>query len=356
MMSDRYRIIHCLNQFFGGLGGETEAGLAPVLQKGSRGPGQLLERLFPGAEIAATLICGDNYMATNTETALEEALSLLAPYFTGAEAERPSLLMAGPAFAAGRYGIACGAICQAIAERFGIPALTGMFPENPAVSLYRKEVLIVRTAQDVMGMEAALRDMASLAGKLLRREEILPEQDNYLVQGRRRNVFDPETGARRAVRMLLQKMRHEPFVSEYAMPTFDRVTPAAPVADMGKVRLALVTSGGIVPQGNPDRIQAASAQSFGTYPLKGLSALSSVTHQSVHGGYDPTWANADPNRVLPLDAVRELETEGAFGSLHEFYYATVGNATSVAMARSFGREIAQRLLADGVQAVILTST
>jgi betaine reductase len=65
---------------------------------------------------------------------------------------------------------------------------------------------------------------------------------------------------------------------------------------------------------------------------------------------------ADPNRVLPLDMVRELEAEGAIGSLHELYYATVGNATSVANARSFGKAIARELLDAGVQAVLLTST
>ena len=117
-----------------------------------------------------------------------------------------------------------------------------------------------------------------------------------------------------------------------------------------------MTSGGIVPLGNPDRIEAANAGRFGRYSLKGLSELTPATHQSVHGGYDPTFANADPNRVLPLDAMRELEREGAFGALHDYYYATVGNATSVARAREFGRLIAERLSAEGVQGVILTST
>ena len=108
--------------------------------------------------------------------------------------------------------------------------------------------------------------------------------------------------------------------------------------------------------GNPDRIEAASASRFGSYSIAGVSSLSRATHQTVHGGYDPTFANEDPNRVLPLDAVRELEAEGVFGSLHDFYYATVGNGTSVASAEQYGGEIAKILVADGVEAVILTST
>ena len=49
------------------------------------------------------------------------------------------------------------------------------------------------------------------------------------------------------------------------MPVFDRVEPAPPVADPRTTRLALVTSGGIVPRGNPDRIESASAGRFGAY-------------------------------------------------------------------------------------------
>jgi glycine reductase len=60
--------------------------------------------------------------------------------------------------------------------------------------------------------------------------------------------------------------------------------------------------------------------------------------------------------VLPLDVVRDLEREDAIGRLHERYYATVGNGTSVDRARRFGEEIAAQLVRDGVQAVILTST
>jgi betaine reductase len=111
-----------------------------------------------------------------------------------------------------------------------------------------------------------------------------------------------------------------------------------------------------VPRGNPDHIESASASRFGAYSIAGLDALTPETHQSVHGGYDPTYANADPNRVLPLDEARSLERAGRIGRLFDTYYATVGNATSVAQAQRFGKEIAALLVNEGVQAVILTST
>lgn len=355
-MAHKYRVLYCLNQFFGGLGGEDKAYQPPQLHNGARGPGMLLEKLFPEIEIAATLVVGDNYLSEKTEEALREILALLTPCFAAAGEEKIHLLLAGPAFNAGRYGLACGAICQAVQEGFAIPAVTAMYPQNPAVAEYRKAVLIAKAGKDVMGMEEALRTMAALALKQLNGEELLPDQDNYISHGQRKNYFTKKPGAHRALDMLLQKLAGKEFHTEYIMPVFDRVQPAPPVRDIASARLALVTSGGIVPRGNPDRIEAASASRFGIYPLKGLSAFSSATHQTAHGGYDPTFANDDPNRVLPLDAVRELQSEGAFGSLHEFYYATVGNGTSVANAKKYGDEIAKLLLADGVQAVILTST
>ena len=59
---------------------------------------------------------------------------------------------------------------------------------------------------------------------------------------------------------------------------------------------------------------------------------------------------------LPVDVLRDLEREGVIGKLHNKFYATVGNGTSVANAKKFGAEIVNRLVRDGVTAVILTST
>jgi glycine reductase len=54
--------------------------------------------------------------------------------------------------------------------------------------------------------------------------------------------------------------------------------------------------------------------------------------------------------------LRALEKEGKIGKLFPYFYATVGNGTSVANAVKFATEIAHELVNEGVQAVILTST
>jgi len=347
-----FRIVHYLNQFFGGVGGEEKAHVEPRRIAGAQGPGRLVQKLFREqeipVEIIATLLCGDSYFAENEEAALGRLLPQIRE-------DAPDLVVAGPAFNAGRYGMACGALCSSLSEA-GIPSVTAMYRENPGVDQYRKSVLIVECGDAVTGMEEAVRKMVRIGAKILRGEEIeTPAEEGCFEQGIRRNFFREEPGYLRAVDMLLRKIRGEAFLTEYPIPRFDRVDPQPPIPGWAGIRVALVTSGGIVPRGNPDHIESSSASRYGRYPLDGLRTLEPSGHQSAHGGYDNTYANEDPNRVLPIDAMRELEQEMKF-RLHEWYYATVGNGTSVDNARKFAKEISVDLVRDGVQAVILTST
>lgn len=344
-------IVHYLNQFFGQIGAEDKADTEPLVKAGPVGPGLLFQELLgPEATISATVICGDNYFAEHIDDATEKVLAMIADY-------RPDLVLAGPAFNAGRYGIACGAVCAAVTDRLGIPAVTGMFPQNPGVESYRKAAYIVETKGTTAGMREGAAKMSRLALKLAKGEPIgFPGEEGYLPRGIRKNYFAAEIGASRAVTMLLTKVKGEPFVTEYSMPVFDRVAPLPPVERIREITLALITSGGIVPKGNPDRVEASSATRYGRYDIGALQKLTHQSHETAHGGYDATYANEDPNRVLPLDVVRDLEREGAIGRLYPYYYATVGNGTSVARAGQFAREIAKDLIRDGVRAVIITST
>ena len=232
-----------------------------------------------------------------------------------------------------------------------------MFPENPGVELYRKSVYIIETKPSSMGMKDAAQQMVALALKLARGESLgSPAEEGYIPRGVRKNYFAKQRGATRAVDMLLRKMKGDPFVTEYPMPVFDRVEPSPPIEDLSQITLALITSGGIVPKGNPDHVESSSASKYGKYDIQTVEALSPETYETTHGGYDPTHANQDPHRVLPLDVIRDLEREGVIGDLYSYYYATVGNGTSVANAKKFAQDIAKDLLKDGVQAVIISST
>jgi glycine reductase len=206
-------------------------------------------------------------------------------------------------------------------------------------------------------MRAAVPKMAALALKLAGGGIIgASVEEGYLPGGARVNFFEKERGSKLAVNMLMQKMAGRPFVTEYPMPDFDRVQPNPAVKDITKAKVALVTSGGIVPKGNPDHIESSSASKFGEYDITGINDLTSDAYETAHGGYDPVYANADADRVLPVDILREFEREGMIGMLHNKYYATVGNGTSTNKSKQYAHEFAQRLKEDNVQAVIMTST
>ena len=345
-----YRVVHYINQFFAQIGGEEMAHVAPELREGFVGPGMALNQAWKGeAEIVSTVVCGDSYFAENEKAAKEQILGWVKEL-------KPDLFIAGPAFNVGRYGYACANICAAVKEELGIPVLTGMYEENPGADLKNK-VLIVATSNSAAGMRKAAPAMAKLAMKLLKGEKLGAScEDGYMNNGIRVNFFEKERGAKRAVKMLNAKLAGEPFVTEYPMPSFDRVAPGKAIKDLSKATIALCTSGGIVPKGNPDHIESSSASHYGEYCIAGIDKLTSETHETAHGGYDPVYANENPNRVLPVDVMRELEREGRIGKLHDYFYTTVGNGTAVASAKGFAAEYAQKLLAAGVDVVIMTST
>ena len=345
------RVVHYINQFYGGIGGEEKADIKPEVREGVVGPGMALKAaLGNDADIVATVICGDSYFNENIEEASQEILDMVKKY-------NPDLFIAGPAFNAGRYGVACGSICKAVKENLNIPVVTGMYVENPGVDMFKKDLHIVETANAATGMRQAIPAIAKLALKLAKNETIgMPAEEGYIPRGVRKNIFRPERGSKRAVNMLVAKLKGEKFETEYPMPDFDRVAPNPPVLDLTKAKIALVTSGGIVPKGNPDRIESSSASKYGKYDIAGVNDLTAETYETAHGGYDPTYANTDSDRVLPVDVLRDLEKEGVIGELHRYFYTTTGNGTSVANSKKFAATFAQELVKDGVQAVVLTST
>jgi len=345
------RVVHYLNQFFGGLGGEEEAGAAPQIKDGAVGPGRLLEQVLgEGAQVVRTIVCGDNYAAEN----LDELTELILRETAEADAE---LFVAGPCFEAGRYGVASGAVCSAVAAELDIPSVTGMALENPGVDLYRQDIFIVDSGQNASAMRDVLEKMAAIALKLDRGEEIgLPAEEGYIARGILRDAFVEQSAAERLVEMLFAKTAGESFESELPAPTFTPTPAPPPVLDMSKAKVAIVTDGGLVPKGNPDNISAYAATNWGSYDISGVSDLKGEDYEISHRGYDTRYVEQDPDRLVPLDVLRELEQDNVVGEIHNQFIATSGLANPLANSRRLGREIAQNLKDQGVDAVILTST
>ena len=108
------RVVRYLNRFFGGVGGEEAANRPVQAHDGAIGPGRALQQTL-GSD--ATIVATDS---------LVKALV----------AARPDVVVAGPAFDAGRYGLACARTCI-LAQVRGIPAVSAMSPDNPGIASHR---------------------------------------------------------------------------------------------------------------------------------------------------------------------------------------------------------------------------
>jgi glycine reductase len=345
------RIVHYLNQFFGGLGGEEKAGTALEVRAGAVGPGKLLEQLMGGdAKIVLTLICGDNYAVENQEAMLASAVEKIRQ-------AQPDLFVSGPCFQAGRYGIAAGALSVAVQSQLKIPVITGMAEENPGTDLYREFLYIVDSGENAAKMRDVMGSMARLALKLLNNDVIgSPKEEGYLRRGLIRDQFVERAAGERLVDMLLAKIKGEPFASEMVPTTFAPIPMPPPVKDLRKAKVMLVTDGGLVPKGNPDKIQGSTATRWGMYRIDGCDDLKGESYEISHGGYDAQFVRQDPDRLVPLDVLRDLEREGVIGKLHDAFISTSGLANPLSNTRRMGREMAEKAKALGVDAIILTST
>lgn len=346
-----YKIMHYINQFFAGVGGEDAADYQPEVKIGAVGPGMQINKLLEGeGKVVATFICGDNYFATHTEDVLKMYRSALEEF-------KPDMVIAGPSFYAGRYGLACGHVIKESFDVLGIPGVAGMNSESPAVEMFRNDMFIVKTGDSARDMKHSLEKMAKLAQKLLRREALSgADAEGYFHRGIRKNYILNKNGGQRAVEMLLDKMAGKDYVSEYIQPIPEKVEVAPHIEDLSKATIALLTTGGMVPFGNPDRIEGSSATKFGVYSFEGLDALETGKFVSVHGGYDTSFAYQNPNRIVPVDVMRELEKNGKIGKLHEYFYSTAGTGASLLNGEAFGRSIAEMLNKAGVDAAIMVST
>jgi len=347
----KIKVVHYLNQFFGGIGGEDTADFKPEVREAIIGPGQALAAaLSEDYEIVATVICGDNYFGSNLEEATDIIVDMVKKY-------EPDVFVAGPAFNAGRYGVACGTICKAVEERLGVPVISGMYVENPGADMFKQDVILVKTGDSAASMRKVVPTLAKLVKKLATGEEILgPSIEGYIERGIRVNYFAEERGSERAIKMLVKKMAGEPFETDLPMPKFDRVEPAKPIEDLTKAKIAIVTSGGIVPVGNPDHIESSNATKYGDYTIEGMDRMSKDDYMTVHGGYDRQFVLEDPNLVIPLDVLRKMEKAGEIGELLPYFSSTTGTGTATNSAAKFGDDIGKKFIEEGVDGVLLVST
>ena len=99
------------------------------------------------------------------------------------------------------------------------------------------------------------------------------------------------------------------------------------------------------------RSYGTAATRWGSYDIKGRDDLSGKDYEISHGGYDARFVQEDPDRLVPLDAMREMEKSGVIGKLHDEFISTSGRANPLSNTCCLGREMAEKAKREGVDAV-----
>ena len=77
------------------------------------------------------------------------------------------------------------------------------------------------------------------------------------------------------------------------------IPPALPLPDLTKSKIAIVTESGLVPSGNPDRLEQTRSTKWLRYKVAGLQELDKAAWESVHGGYDTAAVDLIPIERFP---------------------------------------------------------
>lgn len=347
------KVLHYLNQFFAGIGGEDKAGQEVLFLPHAVGIGTAIEASLKECGIEyATLVCGDNYFHEQEEKALQAMRAAIDPF-------QPDFFLAGPAFNAGRYGIACAKACSWVRDNWRIPAITGMHENNPGTQEIGRSVFVLQTGASTASMAEATKRISSLleilmtqnpsAAEAFRAEYCLPIPRRFTV-----NTGKPDYV--RAVDLMLAKLNGQSYESEIPLIATPKHAIPNLAGSLKDATVALVTEGGLVPKGNPDRLESSRGSRYFKYSLAGLDDLKRGEFQAMHTGYDTSTVDEDPDRILPLDAMRVLEKEHRFKKLHERYFVTTGTGAMPSKMAELGAGIAGELASSGVNAVILTAT
>lgn len=348
---DSIRVAHYINQFFGGIGGEEEADAPLFFKEGAVGPGFAIgQELGDIGSVVGTIVCGDNYFMEHQADLNYEIIKKLREWDA-------DILIAGPAFNAGRYGVACVEVCKSVQNELEIPTVTAMYKENPGLSLSTSEIYVVKAGLSAASMRKTIPPLVKLAVKLALKTEIGPAADeDYYPRGLRKNSFSDEPASKRVVAMLHKKLAGEEYESEVPLEQYIAVEPASAVKGMEDAVVAIVSENGLVPKGNDQRLTSAMCDHFAVYSFEEYEDFNKGEYEVVHGGYDARPVLADRNRELPLDILRELIAEGVIGSVFDKFLVTVGNSNSIENSVKIGQEMAKILKEANVTFAILPST
>ena len=196
-----------------------------------------------------------------------------------------------------------------------------------------------------------LGEMVALALKLLSPEggtKIVagerigrPAEDGYFPRGIMKNEYTPQTAAARGVEMLLAKIQGRAFETEVELPKFQNITPPPAMRkELGACEIALISDGGLVPKGNPHGIRGRGNLVWAVYELESFlpENYSPANYEIAHTGYYPARVLENPNRLIPVDILRDLEKGKSHREITPPLHSTSGNGVMQKRCEEMGKK------------------
>lgn len=145
---------------------------------------------------------------------------------------------------------------------------------------------------------------------------------------------------------IVKGMQSEIFVPITPQPVW---TPV--VKELKEMKVAMATAAGVHLKSDK-KFNLAGDFTFRSIPGSASSSELMVSH----GGYDNADVNMDVNCMFPVDRLNELAKEGFIKEVAPYHYGFMGGGgDQQKFTEETGPEIARKLIADGVDAVLLTA-
>jgi glycine reductase len=156
--------------------------------------------------------------------------------------------------------------------------------------------------------------------------------------------------------MLIAKLNGQPFQTELPYSAQSEQVAAPPLAALASSKVAIITTAGVVPAGNPDRFFLRGNTFWRKYPIDELERLDSGAWIAVHGGYSTSWMNQNPKPGRAARCVASLGKPRCRRPGRALVLFHPGVGAEFDQASRMGREIAADLKAQGIDAALLVST
>lgn len=125
------------------------------------------------ASVIGTLVVPDNTFENQYKDMIESLIMNVI------QNEKPDIIICGPAFNAGKFAKNCCKICLLILEKFGLPAVTSIYPENEYYKKYKGLIYMIDGGNSAAKMKY---DMPALCDYALHVLQYAFDKNSYLIK------------------------------------------------------------------------------------------------------------------------------------------------------------------------------